>query len=129
VTPVKYRKAIFGNVERETSLVKICPDIAERYHLDFDTIGLNLNHVHYLISAAPKYSPSDIMRITKSITAKQLFKRFLDLRKNLWGGQLWSDGFYVGTVSQGRASKDVIEQYIKQQGQTPSAVQLKLLDA
>lgn len=91
VTPVKYRRAIFGNADREHSLVKISQEIEERYEIEFEQIGIDTNPVHYLVSAAPKYSPAELVQIIKSITARELFKRHSELREQLWDGELWSD--------------------------------------
>jgi REP element-mobilizing transposase RayT len=38
------------------------------------------------------------------------------VKKQLWGGEFWTDGYYVGTVGQ-RATEEVIKEYVKQQGQ------------
>jgi len=88
VIPVKYRLSIFGRSEREQTLIQICTEIEERYDWVFEQMGIDRNHVHLLISAAPKYSPSEIIRGIKSITAKELFRRHPDLRDELWHGDL-----------------------------------------
>ncbi len=115
VTPVKYRKALFGQPDRESSLHAICQEIEERYEIEFEQVGIDTNHVHYLISSVPKYAPSAIIRIVKSITAHELFQRHPDLKRELWGGELWTDGFYVASVGEG-GNRDVIRAYIKKQG-------------
>ena len=69
----------------------------------------------YLCSASPKYAPSRVMQILKSISAREMFKRFPELRKQLWGGEFWSDGGYIGTVGDG-ISSEIIKRYIKEQG-------------
>ena len=125
VTPVKYRKAIFGQADREQSLHSICCEIEERYEIEFEQVGIDANHVHYLISTVPKFSPSAIIRIIKSITASHMFKRHPDLKKELWGGALWTEGFYIATVGE-HGNKDVIRSYIKKQGIKPP--QLTLFD-
>jgi len=125
VAPVKYRKAIFGRPDREQTLLAVVKEIEERYSVWFEQVGIDANHVHWLISAAPKFSPSRIMQIVKSITAKELFKRHPDLKQELWGGELWTDDFYVATVGEG-GNLHVIREYVKKQG-IPSN-QLKLFD-
>src|SRR5208283_5737461 len=75
VAPIKYRKAIFGFADRERSLVEISKEIEERYEITMEQIGIDTNHVHYLISAAPKYAPGNIIQIVKSITAREMFRR------------------------------------------------------
>lgn len=128
VTPVKYRKAIFGNKEREHSLIEIGKKIEERYEIKIEQIGIDTNHVHYLISAVPRYAPAEIIQIIKSLTAREMFKKHEDLREELWGGELWSDGYYVATVGEG-ANRDVIRVYISKQGENKDIEgQLKLFD-
>ena len=127
VTPVKYRKSIFGSPDREQTLIKICTEIEERYSIEFEQVGIDHNHVHYLLSAAPKYAPSQIIQIVKSITARELLRQYPELRKDLWGGELWTDGFFVATVGEG-GNKDIIKQYVAKQGQREDESQLKLFD-
>jgi len=115
VTPVKYRRSIFGKPDREQALHAICQEIEERYEIQFEQVGIDTNHVHYLVSAVPKFSPSELVRIIKSITARELFRRHPDLKKELWGGALWTEGFFVATVGE-HSNKDVIRAYIKKQG-------------
>ena len=74
VTPVKYRKAIFGKKDREHSLIEIIKKIEERYEIEFEQVGIDTNHVHYLISAIPRYAPSGIVQIIKSITAREMLR-------------------------------------------------------
>ena len=125
VTPVKYRKAIFGNLDREQTLHTTCKEIEQRYSVVFEKVGIDTDHVHYVINAAPKYSPSQIIQMVKSIVAKQLFKTHPDLRKELWGGELWTDGFYVATIGEG-GGLDAIRAYVARLGVPPS--NLKLFD-
>ena len=125
ITPVKYRKAIFGCFDREQTIRIVSKEIEERYSFVFEKVGIDTNHVHYIINVAPKFSPSEIIRITKSIMAKELFKRHPDLRRELWGGELWTDGFYAATIGEG-GNLDVIRQYVAKQGIPPA--NLKLFD-
>ena len=68
-----------------------------------------------------------MVRIFKSITARELFKQFPALKKELWGGEFWSDGFYLATVSE-RGNWHVVEQYVANQGKTMGKpIQLQLL--
>ena len=127
VTPVKYRKAIFGRLDMEKSLRDICSEIEERYSVEFEQIGIDKDHVHYLVSAAPKFSPAGLVQIIKSLTARELFRRYPELRKELWGGELWTDGYFAATVGEG-GNRDVIREYVAKQGDDPKNLQLKLFD-
>ena len=60
-------------------------------------------------------------------SGSKLFEKFPDLKRQLWGGEYWSDGYYIGTVS-GRGDRKIIENYIKKQGREPDVKQLKLFD-
>jgi len=55
----------------------ICSEIGERYWFDFDAIGTDGDHVHIFVGGAQRYSPSKVMQIVKSITAREFFKNFL----------------------------------------------------
>ncbi|MEE8483132.1 MAG: IS200/IS605 family transposase [Nitrospinota bacterium] len=127
VTPIKYRKGIFEKPGREQALRTIIKGLEERYEMWFEQVGIDQNHVHWLLSAAPKYSPSELIRTIKSISAREMFKLCPDLREELWGGELWGDGFYVATVGEG-GSRDVILKYVAGQGkkERSEAGQLRL---
>jgi len=116
VFPVKYRKALLKN-DIPLAISTIAREIGERYDIEFEKMGYDGDHIHLLASFPPKWGGSDVVRIFKSITAKQLFLRFPELRKELWGGQFWSDGFYIATVSE-RGNWTVVEQYVANQGKT-----------
>lgn len=125
VIPVKYRKPLL-TAKVPKAISEIAQEIGERYDLEFEKIGYDLNHIHILISFPPKYGASEVVRILKSITARQLFLRFPELKKELWGGEFWSDGFYMATVSE-RGNWRVVENYVANQGKTKESGQLSLL--
>jgi len=96
-------------------LKNTCLEIGQRYCFQFDAIGTDGNHMHVFVGSEPKYSPSRVMQIIKSITAKQMFKAFPEIRKQLWGGEFWSDGGYVGTIGDG-VTAEIIRNYVENQG-------------
>ncbi len=53
-----------------------------------------------LIQSVAKYSPSEIVRIVKSITAKEVFWACPQVKNKPWGSEFWSDEFYVASVSE-----------------------------
>ncbi len=109
----------------ERSLYDISKGIEERYDLEIEKLGADLNHVHLLCSFHPKYGIGQTVNIYKNVTAKQLFRRHPDLRKELWGGEFWTDSYYAATVGEGGNWK-VVEQYIEKQGKKPADVNLRL---
>ena len=126
VFPVKYIKALLQN-DIPLAIAKLAEEIALRYDIEFEKIGYDQDHIHILASFPPKYSGSQVVGMFKSITARQLFKQFPLLKQDLWGGEFWSDGFYMATVSE-RGNWSVVEQYVTNQGKTKEASQqLRLL--
>jgi len=121
----KYRKDLFLNDLYVQTFKKTCEGLEKRYSLKFETIGFDEDHVHFLLQSVPKYSPSQIFRIVKSITAIKLFEAHPDIKKELWGGEFWSDGGFVSTVGEG-VNAEIIRKYIQNQGRKFS--QLALVD-
>ena len=81
----------------------------------FLEIGVDKDHVHFLVQSVPMYSPKKIVQIIKSITAREVFKRCPEVKKQLWGGQFWTDGYFVSTVGK-HGNEDMIARYVKEQG-------------
>ena len=114
VCPLKYRKNVITKNIGE-SLKEICLQISERYEVHFVEIGYESDHVHFLVQSVPKLSVSEITRIIKSITAKQLFQLHPEIEAKLWGGNFWTSGYYANTVGQ-YANEEVIRKYVENQG-------------
>lgn len=73
------------------------------------------DHVHILLSAPPRYSPSQIVKLIKTWVQKELFRKYpKEVKQYLWGGRFWTQGFYVSTVSD-NTTKAEIEKYIRNQ--------------
>ena len=101
VFPVKYRRALLDEVVGRI-IVETAAQISERYDIEFERIGCDRDHLHLLCSAHPKVSPGQIVRVFKSITAREIFRRQPSVKKALWGGEFWSDGYYVATAGAGK---------------------------
>jgi REP element-mobilizing transposase RayT len=114
VFPAKYRRVVFDK-DVDRVIKETCEEISKRYEIYFLEIGTDKDHVHFLIQSVPKYSPTQIVKIVKSITAREVFSRCPQVKKKLWGGEFWSDGFYVATVSE-HGNEKVIANYVKNQG-------------
>jgi len=109
----KYRKRIF-NKEIAEYIKEIFQQIAEEFEFEIDTMEVMGDHVHVFLSAPPRYSPARIVQIMKSISAKQVFRRFPHLQDVLWKRELWSDGYFVRTVGD-KVTAEVIQRYIRYQ--------------
>ena len=114
VCPAKYRRVVFTDAV-DKSLKEICMGISERYELAFIEIGADKDHVHFLIQSVPMYSPTKIIQMVKSITAKEIFRLHPEVKKQLLGGEFWTKGFFVNTVGK-HGNESIIQAYVKAQG-------------
>ena len=127
VFPVKYRKLLLDkqvtNIIQETA-----KGISKRYAIEMEAIGCDKDHIHLLCGAHPKMAPGRIVQIFKSITAREVFRRKPTIKNELWGGEFWTDGYYVATVGE-RGNWDTVEKYIQKQGKPQNELQqLKMFD-
>jgi len=114
VCPAKYRRVVF-TPEVDAVLRDVCMEIEKRYEMEFLEIGTDKDHVHFLVQSVLTYSPTKIVRTIKSITAREIFRRVPTVKKQLWGGEFWSDGYYIGTFGQ-YAGEEQIRRYVQKQG-------------
>ena len=122
VCPAKYRRVVFTE-KVDQSLKNICLEISKRYEIEFIEIGTDKDHVHFLIQSIPGKSPSKIIQAVKSITAKEIFKLHPEVKEQLWGGELWTKGYYVNTVGR-HGDENTIQAYVQSQGKLDEYEQL-----
>ena len=114
VFPAKYRRAVIdGGVDEE--IRNICLDMELRYELKFLEIGTDKDHVHFLVQSVPIYSVKKIVQMIKNLTAREVFRRCPYVKKMLWGGEFWSDGYFASTVGK-HGDETMIGNYVKEQG-------------
>jgi len=112
---------IDGEVDR---LIKeTCLEIEKRYEIHFVEIGTDKDHVHFLVQSVPTIAVNRMVTVIKSITAKEVFKKKPELKKELWGSSLWTSGYYASTVGK-HGNEEVIGRYIQEQGREAEYVQL-----
>ena len=114
VCPAKYRRIVFTQ-EVDERLKEVCLEISKRYEIEFIEIGTDQDHVHFLIQSVPMYSPIQIARIVKSITAREIFRQVPSVRKQLWGAEFWAKGYFINTVGQ-KGNEETISKYVRSQG-------------
>jgi len=124
----KYRKKIFERDEVKERAEQLIREISEEYGFEIMEMEVAIEHVHILLSFPPRHSIGDVVRIIKSITARQLFREFPDLKRKLWSGEIWEDGYFARTVGD-RMTREVVEKYIKHHRNTtqgPAQLEIKL---
>ena len=91
---------------------EVFKEVAKVYEFDIERMAVVEDHVHIFLLAPPKYSPGEIVRILKSKSAKVVFREFPEVREELWGGEFWSDGYFVRSVGD-EVTAEVIRKYIE----------------
>ena len=119
----KYRKDILTK-QLKKRVEELFEETAVQYDFEIDTMEVMADHVHIFLSAPPKYSPAKIVEVLKSISSKAVFEEFAWLKKQLWAGEFWSDGYFVRTVGD-QVTTELIRRYIRYQHREHSK-QLKL---
>ena len=115
VTPTKYRRLAISEMV-EMSLRQICEGIELRWDwIRFLEVGADGDHVHYLIQSTPDHSPSEIIKMVKSVTARRIFAEYPEVKRMLWGGPFWSEGYFVGSVGK-NTSEDMIKGMCEESG-------------
>lgn len=122
VCPTKFRKVV-GDHSVDRILKEICIQIQDRYDIHFVEIGTDRNHVHFLIQSIPTFLPSRLVQIIKSITAREVFTHFPQLKARMWGSSFWSAGYYISTIGL-HGNEKVIANYVKKQGKQNEYQQL-----
>lgn len=111
----KYRKTILQrNVK--AYIEYLLRRISGEYGFEIVELELMPEHVHLFMSSPPKYSPAEIMKTIKGRTSKEIFEKFPELKEQLWAGEFWSDGYYVGTSGE-KITDEIIKKYIRHQRQ------------
>ena len=122
----KYRKKLLtGDVV--PFLKQVFNRIATEYGWEIEEMALQPDHVHVFLHAPPKYAPAKIVQVLKSISAREVFRQFPQLRRQLWAGAFWNDGYFVRSVGD-QVTADIIKKYIRYQTDNDEPKQLGLWD-
>ena len=113
VCPAKYRRVVFD--EKVERVVRdTCLEISNRYEVEFLEIGIDQNHVHFLVQSVPEYSAKKVVQTIKSITAREVFRQVPEVKKLLWGGEFWGKGYYISTVGK-HGDETTLSSYVRKQ--------------
>lgn len=123
----KYRKWILRG-EIRTKVEEIFREIAENHDFEIDTLEVAEDHVHVFLSFPPRYSISRVVGMLKSISAGVIFREYPEVKRELWGGEFWEDGYFVRTVGD-KVTAEIIRRYITyHREQERSPIQLDLFE-
>ena len=118
----KYRKGLLTG-ELAKRVEELFREIGEAHDITIEEMEVSVDHVHIFCSFPPRYAISQVVGRLKSLSARAVFKEFPWVKRKLWGGELWEDGYFVRTV--GDMTAEVIRQYIRRHKEVPDS-QLKL---
>ncbi len=76
----KYRHKIFSE-PYSTTLKNLIKKICYDYELDLEELEIPEDHIHMIVKSRPKMSPSKIMQIIKSISAREFFEIYPEIKK------------------------------------------------
>ena len=105
---------------------EIFEEITKNHEFEIDTLEVSEEHVHIFLSFPPRYSISRVVGMLKSIRASVIFKEYPEVKKELWGGEFWEDGYFVRTVGD-KVTAEVIRKYIRyhrEQEKSPNQLDL-----
>jgi hypothetical protein len=121
--PLPFQKNVISRIKSGKNIFGFAPDGSGKTTamiistIQILEIGLDGDHVHFLIQSVPMNAPKNIIGAVKSITAKEIFRLHPEVKQMLWGGKFWTCGYYVKTVGQ-YSSEEVIKKYIQKQGKS-----------
>jgi len=114
VCPVKYRRKVFTDAVSQ-SLKDVCLELDPAYEVVFLEIGIDEDHVHFLLQTVPNIRLSTLVSKIKSITAKFIFANYKEVKTFLWGGRFWTSGYYINSVGK-YGDLHMITNYVAKQG-------------
>ena len=107
----KYRKWILrGDIQERVK--NIFEEISRNHEFEIEAMEIAEDHVHIFLSFPPRYSISRVVGMMKNISGSVIFKEHPEVKKQLWGGQFWEDGYFVRTVGD-KVTAEVIKKYIE----------------
>ena len=107
----KYRKWILRGDIRER-VKELFEEIATNHEFEIDTMEVTDDHVHMFLSFPPRYSIAKVVGMLKIISASVVFREHAEVKKELWGGEFWEDGYFVRTVGD-EVTAETIRKYIE----------------
>ena len=108
----KYRKKILeGNVAQR--MRDLLLEISEAHDIVIEELEVSLDHIHVFCSFPPRLSISQVVSRLKSLSARAIFQEYPQIKRQLWGGEFWEDGYFARTVGD-KVTAEIIKKYIQQ---------------
>ena len=88
---IKYRRKAL-TPETEKTIKNTLYEINQRHDIETTKVDFDQDHVHIMLQHLPTHSSSSVIKIIKSITAREIFKHYPEVKTMLWGGNFWTQG-------------------------------------
>jgi putative transposase len=123
----KYRKNILQGAIAER-VREMFQEIADHYDITIEEMEVSTDHVHIFCSFPPRYSIAQVVTRFKSLSARAIFREYPQIKRRLWGGELWEDGYFARTVGD-KVTAEVIRKYIQHhRSEKESGLQFNLFE-
>ena len=107
----KYRKRVLEGA-LAGRVAEMFTEIGEQYDITIDEMEVSDDHVHVFCSFPPRYSIAQVITRFKSLSGRGMFREFPQVKRRLWGGEFWEDGYFARTVGD-KVTAEVIRKYIQ----------------
>ncbi len=108
----QYRRDVWQGEIRQR-VQELFADIAEQYDITIEEMEVSPDPIHLLCAFPPRYSMAHVVTRCKSLRARAIFREFPRIKRRLWGGELWEEGYVARTVGD-KVTAEVIRRYIQQ---------------
>jgi putative transposase len=123
----KYRKPVLQGAIAER-VREMFAEIAEQYDITIDEMEVSADHIHIFCSFPPRYSIAQVVTRFKSLSARAIFREYPQVKRQLWGGEFWEDGYFARTVGD-KVTAEVIRKYIQHhRSEKDGELQIKLFE-
>ena len=122
----KYRKDIFKDTDLKKYTWELFKRIGEEYEIRIEAMEIAEDHVHMMVEIPPKRSVAEVVRVFKSISGREIFEKFPRIKRRLWAGEIWKDGYFVRSVGSD-VTGEMVKKYIEShEGEEGNPAQLRL---
>ncbi|MGC8496453.1 MAG: IS200/IS605 family transposase [Thermoplasmata archaeon] len=110
---VKYRKKVFTNDAVVDLLKTKIREIAETFNVEVLDIECDTDHFHMLFKSTPLLKIPQFVNAIKTITSREIQRKFPEVKKDLWEGKFWSPSYFLATS--GQVTLAVLKNYVDSQ--------------
>lgn len=111
---VKYRKKIFADGKIINFLKQVIRKISDSFEVEVIDLECDKDYFHMIFKSKPTLDMPKYINALKTISSREIQRRFPEVKKQLWEGVLWSPSYFLATT--GQVTLDVLKRYVENQG-------------